>query len=173
MHFSHPPFPYISLPGHFFPQGRHSEETCHTIQKTWPQQSNDSSSIWHVRYTITPFSILSHCISCTQGQQFKALLIGTSEPAWENGESCNPTKSTCDPHVFNTVLTRAQSLVVAIGNPLALIHMESYSLCKERCWAGYIRECLVHDTIITIPQLEEEWHSKGKTLLMQQLHTMP
>ncbi|KAL5493254.1 hypothetical protein EMCRGX_G014403 [Ephydatia muelleri] len=104
------------------------------------------------------------------GCEFRALFIGTSEPTWENGESCNPTKSICDAYVFNTALTRAQSLVVAVGNPLALLHMESlYSLCKEKCWTEYLTQCLDHNTILTTPQLEEEWHRSGKHLLRQQL----
>jgi len=58
----------------------------------------------------------------------------------------NPTKSICDPFVFNTVITRAQSLVVCVGNPYFLCHLEETMKSGKRCWATYIKYCLECET---------------------------
>ena len=51
-------------------------------------------------------------------------------------------------YVFNTALTRAQYLVVAVGNPLTVLEKEEI-MCKRypenknyQCWKEYIRRCI-------------------------------
>ena len=53
----------------------------------------------------------------------------------------NPTKSICDQYVFNTIITRAQSLVVCVGNPFLLLSIESHTGQKQ-CWREYLKRCL-------------------------------
>ena len=66
----------------------------------------------------------------------------TSEPVDREGKTANPTKSICDKFVFNTVITRAQSLVVAVGNPYRLFKIEEQCPNGKGCWKEYIRHCL-------------------------------
>ena len=67
------------------------------------------------------------------------MFIGTSEVC-SAYKANNPTKSTCDRYVFNTAITRSQSLVVAVGNPSLLISVER--LRESQCWKEYIRRCI-------------------------------
>ena len=84
------------------------------------------------------------------GHEFRALFLSTSEPTDKDGATCNPTKSLCDRYVFNTVITRAQSLVVTVGNPFMLLRMEKHMVRKYgekgKCWSNYIKFCLDNDT---------------------------
>ena len=74
-----------------------------------------------------------------------------------DGRASNPTKSICDPYVFNTAITRAQSLVVSVGNPFRLLKSESYMEHKYRfnikCWHEYLKHCIECKTLI-IPQAQ-------------------
>ena len=51
-------------------------------------------------------------------------------------------------YVFNTAITRAQYLVVAVGNPLQILHREEkmYELDPQnhsfRCWKEFIKRCI-------------------------------
>ena len=58
----------------------------------------------------------------------------------------NPTKSLCDPYVFNTAITRAQSLIVSVGNPFLLLEVEKLMIMrygeKGKCWSTYLDYCL-------------------------------
>ncbi|XP_064395053.1 probable helicase with zinc finger domain isoform X3 [Halichondria panicea] len=87
-----------------------------------------------------------------QGREFRALFLSTSEPTHSDASSRNPTKSLCDPHIFNTAVTRAQSLVVAIGNPFLLLKTEQTKLeeyeTKGEVWSNYLKRCLDHDSFI-------------------------
>ena len=59
------------------------------------------------------------------GHEFDAVFISTSEPTvmLDGGlvSPSDPTKSISDRFVFNTVITRSRSLVVAVGNPFLLL----------------------------------------------------
>ncbi len=85
------------------------------------------------------------------GQEFVAVFLNTSEPIWEDGSTRNPTKSICDPFVFNTVLTRAKALVVAVGNPFTLLRSEQHMVetygQKGRCWSEFLKCCLQNNTL--------------------------
>ena len=80
--------------------------------------------------------------------------IETIDPSTKN--TCNPTKSPCDRYVFNTVLTRAKSLVVVVGSPLVLLEIEKRMVklygAQGKCWSLYILNCLQNNTLI-IPGL--------------------
>ena len=84
--------------------------------------------------------------------------MSTTEPIDEDGNTLNPTKSPCDRYVFNTVLTRAKSLVVVVGSPRILLNTEQHMVKlygdKGRCWSLYLKSCLEHGTLV-IPSLVE------------------
>ena len=86
------------------------------------------------------------------GQEFQALFMSTTEPVDETGNTTNPTKSLCDPFIFDTVLTRAKSLVVVVGCPVALLGIEKHMVKtykeKGKCWSTYLKTCLENKTFI-------------------------
>ena len=94
------------------------------------------------------------------GHEFRAVLLNTFEPTWDNGTPLTESRSIVNPYVFNTVLSRAQSLVIAIGNPFMLLMMEEHTVRKYgerwRCWSHYLRVCLEHDTLTFDPSLQLE-----------------
>ena len=78
--------------------------------------------------------------------------MSTTEPVDETGNTTNPTKSPCDRYVFNTVLTRAKSLVVVVGSPLALLRIEEHMIKlygrKGKCWSLYLKHCIENKTLV-------------------------
>ena len=48
--------------------------------------------------------------------------------------------------MFNTVITRAQSLVVAVGNPFRLFDIEERSPNGAGCWKEYVTHCFKNYT---------------------------
>ena len=67
------------------------------------------------------------------------------------GEPHNLTKSVSDRYVFNTAITRSQYLVVAVGNPFLLLHIEEYiksvhGKSAVDCWSRFMRQCLECNT---------------------------
>ena len=97
------------------------------------------------------------------GREYRAVFLCTSEPVLEDGSTANPTKSICDKFVFNTVITRAQSLVVAVGNPYRLFDIEEKNPNGAGCWKEYVTQCFKKYTV------------KGSNLkkLQKVLHTSP
>ena len=79
------------------------------------------------------------------------MLLSTTEPVNSDGSTRNPTRSLCDPYVFNTAVTRAKSLVVGVGNPFLLLKMEKQMVKSHgkrgNCWSTFLRSCLAHDTL--------------------------
>ena len=86
--------------------------------------------------------------------------MSTTEPVDASGNTTNPTKSPCDPYVFNTLLTRSKSLVVVVGSPLTLLkiedHMEKLYGGRSRCWSSYLRKCWDNNTFIIPPELNSD-----------------
>ena len=57
-----------------------------------------------------------------------------------------------DPYVVNTVMSRARSLIVSVGNPYLLLNMEKHT-CKKygekgKYWSNYIKECIDNKSFI-------------------------
>ncbi len=92
------------------------------------------------------------------GREFRALFLSTSEPTHSDGSTRNPTKSLSDRHIFNTALTRAQSLVIAVGNPFLLLKIEQTMLVKYgdkgKVWSNYLKRCFEHDSFVVPPTLK-------------------
>ena len=94
------------------------------------------------------------------GNEFQAVFLSTTEPICEDGNTRNPTKSPCDRYVFNTVLTRAKSLVVVVGSPLILLNTEAHMVKlygeKGKCWSLYLKSCLKNGTLLIPPLVEPD-----------------
>ena len=87
------------------------------------------------------------------GREYRAIFISTLEVTKENGSTLNPTKSICDQYVFNTVITRAQSLIVCVGNPFLLFSIEQRTPnYKIYCWREYVKRCLETSSFQLAPQ---------------------
>ena len=82
------------------------------------------------------------------GHEFRALFISTVECVDSSRRMMNPTKSLCNPYVFNTATTRARSLVVAVGNPFTLLSVEANVAKPKYCWKEFIARCLEHNSFI-------------------------
>ena len=75
----------------------------------------------------------------------------------------DPVKSLCDQFVFNTVITRACSLVVAIGNPFRLMKIEEMGSHdqdvdlsagkRKKCWQTFIFHCLQCKSLVLTEEL--------------------
>ena len=65
------------------------------------------------------------------GEEFSAVFLSTSEPTDDHGAPADRFKTICNEYVFNTVVTRAQSLIFVAGNPFLLLHMGSHF--KSNC----------------------------------------
>lgn len=81
------------------------------------------------------------------------MFISAYEATGASGAAMNPTKSICDQYVFNTIVTRAQSLVVCVGNPFLLLSIESHSRnIRKCCWREYLKRCLEISSFKIAPQ---------------------
>jgi len=81
------------------------------------------------------------------------VFISAYEATGASGAAVNPTKSICDQYVFNTIITRAQSLVVCVGNPFLLLSIESHSKNVVKCcWKEYLKRCLEISSFKIAPQ---------------------
>ena len=86
------------------------------------------------------------------GREFRAIFLSTLEKTELDGSTSNPTKSICDQYVFNTVITRAKSLVVCVGNPFLLFSIETSTKEYEiPCWREYIKRCLETSSLRLLP----------------------
>ena len=81
------------------------------------------------------------------GLEFQVLFLSTMECVLSSGKPFAPLKSLCHPAVFNTAITRAQSLVVAVGNPFTLIKAEAtLGNPNYNCWKNFISICKISKT---------------------------
>ena len=108
------------------------------------------------------------------GREFRALFLSTSEPTDKDGATRNPTKSTCDRYVFNTAITRAQSLVVAVGNPFMLLRTERHMVqkygAKGKYWSNYLKLCFKYGTLFIHDSLQVTETEKSRCI--QKLHRL-
>ena len=104
--------------------------------------------IYH--YVNTKIYVYTHL-----GREFRAIFISTLEVTNQDGSTLNPTKSICDQYTFNTIITRAQSLIVCVGNPFLLFSIEKHAPNYENriyCWKEYIKRCLETHSVHQTPQ---------------------
>ena len=103
--------------------------------------------------------ILLMCI----GLEYRAVFLCTSEPVNKDCTPFEPVKSLCDPRVFNTIITRSQSLVIAVGNPFRLMKIEEKipdSEGDKHCWLSYFQRCWESNTLILSYELNREYNSQ-------------
>lgn len=87
-----------------------------------------------------------------------------------DGSTRNPTRSLCDPYVFNTAVTRAKSLVVSVGNPFLLLKIEKRMVQlygdehNAHCWSSYFDLCLQNGTLEFGQNLTMDDHKKKEFL---------
>ena len=72
--------------------------------------------------------------------------------------------------MFNTAITRAESLVVAVGNPLLLLKTEMHMTKNPdyvengKCWSNFLRHCIEHNTIYFSNSLQISEEERKKNL---------
>ena len=87
-----------------------------------------------------------HCFHA--GLECRAVFLCTSEPVIDDFKPFDPVKSLCDPRVFNTIITRSQSLVIAFGNPFRLMKIEEQMPeGNKQCWLSYFQRCWENSSI--------------------------
>ncbi len=86
----------------------------------------------------------------------------------EYGKPLNQTKTLSDRYVFNTAITRSQSLVVVVGNPYLLLRGEdnvgdNYNpQHNPKCWSHYLQRCFesrsfeLSENIKRTPEIEQK-----------------
>ena len=83
------------------------------------------------------------------GQEFDVLILSTVESVYSTGRPFDPLKSFAHPAVFNTAITRARSLIVAVGNPFTLKKCECAIQGSSRCWNLFISTCEKNETFLS------------------------
>ena len=92
----------------------------------------------------------------------------------------DPVKSLCDQYVFNTVITRAHSLVMAFGNPFRLMEIER-NLANEgrirnprgssspvkKCWETLFYYCLQCNSLVLSGDLAQQRQESRQCALEQ------
>ena len=104
--------------------------------------------------------------TCYVGQEYSLLLISASESLESSGRPFDLLKSFCHPAVFNTAITRARSLVVAVGNPLVLMMSEATMDEPKWCWKEFITRCLL-DNVFVVPDRLKNKYSKVRSQLQK------
>ena len=102
-----------------------------------------------------------HCLNFVHiGLEYRAVFLCTSEPVNKDCTPFDPVKSLCDPRVFNTIITRSQSLVIAVGNPFRLMKIEEkMHNADEQCWLSYFQRCWESDTLVISNELNQNGHN--------------
>ena len=85
------------------------------------------------------------------------MLISTSESLESSGRPFDLLKSFCHPAVFNTAITRARSLVVAVGKTLVLMMSEAIMDEPKWCWREFITRCLQNSAFVIPDRLKNEY----------------
>ena len=67
----------------------------------------------------------------------------------------DPVKSMCDPYMFNTIITRPKSLLVAIGNPFRLRKIEQWTPDIPACWSEYLCQCWEGGSLLLSARLRQ------------------
>ncbi len=95
------------------------------------------------------------------GSEYDGVFLSTYERTDKEGKPLHTVRSICNKYVFNTVITRPRSLIVAFGNPSLLIN-GSFQL-SNNCWSELIQRCItcqsfhvVQNTDICLQQLPQQ-----------------
>ena len=81
------------------------------------------------------------------------MFLSTFEPTDQYGKPRSPVRSVCNRYVFNTIITRAKSLIYAIGNPFLLLKMGTHF--DFNCWEEYMQRCITCDSLV-LPKLTRD-----------------
>ena len=73
------------------------------------------------------------------------MFLSTIEPTDDNGYPYDPVRSISNELVFNTIMTRARSLIYCVGNPFVLC--EVGSRYQVNCWKAYLQRCVQCETL--------------------------
>ena len=79
------------------------------------------------------------------GEEFAAVFLSTIEPTDEYGDPYDPVRSISNELVFNTIMTRARSLIYCVGNPFVLCELGSKY--QVNCWSAYLQRCVQCETL--------------------------
>ena len=107
------------------------------------------------------------------GREFRAIFICTSEAVDGRCATRDPVKSLCDQYVFNTVITRARSLVMAFGNPFRLMEIErnlankGVSTLVRKCWQTLFYSCLQCNSLVLSDDLNQQRQDPRQSALEQ------
>ena len=114
------------------------------------------------------------------GREFRAIFICTSEAVDRSCATRDPVKSLCDQYVFNTVITRARSLVMAFGNPFRLMEIErklaneggipnpqGSSSPVKKCWETLFYYCLQCNSLFLSEDLGQQRQESRQCALDQ------
>ena len=110
------------------------------------------------------------------GLEFRVVFLSTSEPRlYQDGEFQHISTqsvggSVSNQRVFNTVLTRAKSLFVAVGNPFYLMDAEQ-SLVEAGqqtgyCWKEFLKTCISRGSIV----FTDNCTTKQRQVLLQRVY---
>ena len=73
------------------------------------------------------------------------MFLSTIEPTAKNGYPYDPVRSMSNELVFNTIMTRARSLIYCVGNPFVLCEVgNKYTV---NCWKAYLKRCVQCETL--------------------------
>ena len=91
------------------------------------------------------------------GLEFRVVFLSTHEPReYEDSGKLlpclDPGGTVANKRVFNTMITRAKSLFVAIGNPFYLLDAEESLVASGNqtafCWREFLKTCIDHNSIV-------------------------
>ena len=73
------------------------------------------------------------------------MFLSTIQPTDANGDPYDPVRSMSNEQVFNTIMTRAWSLIYCVGNPFVLCELGSKY--PVNCWKAYLQRCVQCETL--------------------------
>ena len=110
------------------------------------------------------------------GLEFRVVFLSISEPrlyqdgAFHNTSTQSVGGSVSNQRVFNTVLTRAKSLFVAVGNPFYLLDAEQSLVETEQqsvfCWKELLKTCISRGSIV----FPDNCTTKQRQVLLQRVY---
>jgi hypothetical protein len=149
-----------------WPTGEWGEKDLSLICVMTPTRS--SERLW--RSTVRNTELANVTVSVTydiQGLEYRAVFLCTSEPVIDDFKPFDPVKSLCDPRVFNTIITRSQSLVIAFGNPFRPMKIEEQMPEGDKqCWLSYFQRCWENNSIAISNSLNRS-HIEHSTALSE------